>query len=110
MGRGYGVSSGGSELSGAVVFLEFPLVITIMFVRAGLTSIVVGNHLLMGRKRFPVRSLFHRVVAGRLTHVTIPLFFFVSKFLFFCRASFSVGVCGRGLGGHIEALLIPCLF
>ena len=64
----------------------------------------------MDESQFPVYNVIRHIVTDEIEKIAIPLFFFISGFLFFYRSEFSFATYGLKLKRRIRTLLIPYLF
>lgn len=90
------------------MFLRFPLIVAVVFIHTILTD--VNGTLLVEEGRFLVHDVVRHIVSGELAAIAVPLFFFISGFLFFYRSEFSLAVYGMKLKKRIRTLLVPYLF
>ncbi len=97
-------------LSKTIMFLRFPLIVAVVFIHTNLTDVMINGTLLVDEGQFPIHDLFRHVVTNELARIAVPLFFFISGFLFFYRSDFSFAVYGMKLKKRIRTLLIPYLF
>lgn len=92
--------------SEAIDFLRFPLIVGVVFIHNGV-PIAFGGEITADAPLFHIVSeLFSQVIAS----VAVPLFFFISGFLFFYRTDFSAQVYKVKLKRRVRSLLIPYLF
>lgn len=92
------------------MFLRFPLIVAVVFIHTNLAGVMIGGTLLVEEGQFLVYDVFRHIVTGELARIAVPLFFFISGFLFFYRSEFSLAVYGMKLKKRIRTLLIPYLF
>lgn len=97
-------------LSKTIMFLRFPLIVAVVFIHTNLTDVMINGTLLADEGQFPVHDVFRHVVTNELARIAVPLFFFISCFLFFYRSDFSFAVYGMKLKKRIRTLLVPYLF
>lgn len=97
-------------LSKTIMFLRFPLIVAVVFIHTNLTDVMINGTLLADEGQFPVHDVFRHVVTDELARIAVPLFFFISGFLFFYRSDFSFAVYGMKLKKRIRTLLVPYLF
>lgn len=97
-------------LSKTIMFLRFPLIVAVVFIHTNLTNVMINGTLLADEGQFPVHDVFRHVVTDELARIAVPLFFFISGFLFFYRSEFSFAVYGMKLKKRIRTLLVPYLF
>lgn len=92
--------------SEAINFLRFPLIVGVVFIH-NYSPIAFGGEVMVDAPFFHVFSELFSQVIGR---VVVPLFFFISGFLFFYRTNFNAQVYTTKLKKRIRSLLIPYLF
>ncbi len=103
--------------SKTISFLRFPLIVMVLFIHTSLLDTEIGGTSVIQEGQYPVFEFVAHLVGGNVARVRIPLFFFISGFLFFSRADFSgvryspspafyLGKFRR----RINTLLIPYLF
>lgn len=97
-------------LSKTITFLRFPLIVAVVFIHTNLTDVIINGTLLVEEGQFPVHDVFRHIVTAELARIAVPLFFFISGFLFFYRSEFSLAVYGMKLKKRIRTLLVPYLF
>lgn len=103
--------SNDDRLSKTIMFLRFPLIIAVVFIHTNLTNVKKNNGvLLVDEGQFPIHDLFRHVISNELARIAVPLFFFISGFLFFYRTNFSMVVYGQKLKKRVRTLLVPYIF
>ena len=93
--------------SKVIDFLRFPMIVSIVLLHAFLESI---KGLDIPANGIPVYHFLSFFISRVLVSVAVPLFFFISGYLFFYRVSFSLAVYGKKLRARVRTLLIPYLF
>ncbi len=98
------------HLSQTIQCLRFPLMVAVVFIHANFIRVTLQGQAVVQEGMYPVydflRLLFSREVAG----MAVPLFFFMSGFLFFYQTTFSASVYLRKLKTRAKTLLLPYLF
>ncbi len=91
------------DRSKVIAFLRFPLIVGIVLIHANLTGKQAEQATI-----YPLVShLFSEIIGSAM----VPLFFFISGFLFFYKVSrFTSGVYAQKLRRRLKSLLIPYLF
>lgn len=102
--------SNDDRLSKTILFLRFPLIIAVVFIHTNLTDVMINGTLLVDEGQFPIHDLFRHVITSELARIAVPLFFFISGFLFFYRTDFSMVVYGQKLKKRARTLLVPYIF
>lgn len=97
-------------LSKTIMFLRFPLIVAVVFIHTGLDGVMINGTLLVNEGQFPIYSLLNRIITKELACIAVPLFFFISGFLFFYRSDFSIEAYGKKLKKRVRTLLIPYVF
>ena len=97
-------------LSKTITLLRFPLIVAVVFIHTNLTDVMIDGTLLVEEGQFPVHDVFRHIVTDELAKIAVPLFFFISGFLFFYRSEFSLAVYGMKLKKRVRTLLVPYLF
>lgn len=97
-------------LSKTIMFLRFPLIVAVVFIHTNLTDVMINGTLLADEGQFPVHDVFRHVMTNELARIAVPLFFFISGFLFFYRSEFSFAFYEIKLKKRIRTLLVPYLF
>lgn len=99
-----------TTLSKTIMFLRFPLIVAVVFIHTGLEGIMINGTLLVNEGQFPIYGLLHHILTNELARIAIPLFFFISGFLFFYHSDFSLETYGQKLKKRARTLLIPYIF
>ena len=69
--------------SKTIKFLRFPLIIGIVFIHTNLAEVNIGGQLWAAKGQFPIHDIFRYIVSEELARIAVPLFYFMSGFLFF---------------------------
>ena len=96
--------------SKTINLLRFPLIVGVVFIH-NYSPIVIINDVEFGNADYlfiyhTISKLFSQVVAG----ICVPLFFFISGFLFFRGVNFDKNIYFSKLKSRTKSLLIPYLF
>lgn len=97
-------------LSKTITFLRFPLIIAVVFIHTGLDRVNIGGKILVSKGQFPLHDMLNQLVSQELARIAVPLFFFMSGFLFFRQSEFSLSAYKTKLKKRIRTLLIPYVF
>lgn len=97
-------------LSKTITFLRFPLIAAVVFIHTNLTNVRINKVLLVEIGQFPLHDILHHVMTDELARIAVPLFFFISGFLFFYRTEFSFSMYGAKLKKRFSTLLVPYVF
>lgn len=89
-------------LSQTIAFLRFPLIVAVVLIHTepGVPAGIVGNGVYL-----LVRNLISEVVSA----VAVPLFFFISGYLFYANGRFGIKAYGDKMKKRVHTLLIPYL-
>ena len=97
-----------SVLSNTIDFLRFPLIIAVVFIHCDPASMVIGGKELVEKNTYPIYSLLRWIVSEEVAKIAVPLFFFISGFLFFYRSpSLTISDYVKKLKKRARTLLIP---
>lgn len=97
-------------LSKTIMFLRLPLIVAVVFIHTNLGDVMIDGVLLADEEHFPIYGLLRHIITNELARIAVPLFFFISGFLFFYHSDFSFKTYGQKLKKRIRTLLIPYLF
>ncbi len=97
-------------LSKTITFLRFPMIVAVIFIHTNLGGVVINGTQLAQAGQYRTYALLHHAITDEVARIAVPLFFFISGFLFFYRSDFSLKTYGRKLKKRIRTLLIPYLF
>lgn len=96
--------------SEALDFLRFPMIVAVVFIHNDSSTITIQGVEVGSNSYMPLfyvsSTLFSQVIAS----IAVPLFFFMSGFLFFLCAKFNKGVYFNKIKSRFRTLLIPYLF
>ncbi len=88
------------SLSQTIDYVRFPLIVLIIFIHTGIEPFSAE----LGYTRF---NYLRHFVTDELACLGVPLFFFISGFLFFYNCEFSGEVYRKKLKSRVKSLLIP---
>lgn len=97
-------------LSQTILFLRFPLIVGVVFVHNNLSDVIIRGISLVEDGQFPLYEIIFHILSDELARIAVPLFFFISGFLFFYRTDFSSAVYVVKLKKRVRTLLVPYLF
>lgn len=106
-------SSGGNDalLSKVIEYLRFPLIVGVVFIHNFSSAITVGGVEIGATGDLPMFYYVSNLFSQVLARVAVPLFFFISGFLFFYKVeNFNTPVYLSKLRKRFKTLLIPYLF
>lgn len=100
-----------SLISRTITFLRFPLIIAVVFIHTPLNEVMVNGISLVKEGMFPIYDLIFQIISKEIAAIAVPLFFFISGFLFFYKVnSFTTKVYFTKLQKRVKTLLIPYIF
>lgn len=103
------LSNNDTTLSKTIMFLRFPLIIAVVFIHTN-NQIFIKDSLLAHENQFPTYNLIHHIITNELSQIAVPLFFFISGFLFFYHSDFNMEAYTHKLKKRFRTLLIPYIF
>ncbi len=112
MGKDYHFKMPGEELQSKTIdFLRFPLIVGVVFIHTNFADIVIPGAKQFSLAHYPVFSHIFFLFSNIIFEVCVPLFFFISGFLFFYKTTdFSKAVYLQKLKNRLSSLLIPYVF
>lgn len=96
-------------LSRTISFLRFPLIVAVVMIHADLSQMILNGTSVVDEGAFPLFKTLAHVFSYELPGTAVPMFFFISGFLFFYRSGFSWRIYGTKLKRRARSLLIPYL-
>lgn len=96
--------------SRTISYLRFPLIVAVVLIHTRLDHVVINGRLLTEASCFPLFETCQHIVSSEIARIAVPLFYFISGYLFFCKSAFSPSVYFQKLKKRIHTLLIPYLF
>ena len=103
-------SNDDTMLSKTITFLRFPLIVAVVLIHTQPHDVTINGTLLASEEQFPIYALLWHIVSDELARIAVPLFFFISGFLFFYHTDFSLRAYGQKLKTRARTLLVPYLF
>lgn len=97
-------------LSKTITLLRFPMIVAVIFIHINLGGVIIDGAQPAQVGQFQTYTLLYHAITDELTRIAVPLFFFISGFLFFYRSDFSLKVYGQKLKKRIRTLLVPYMF
>lgn len=112
MGKDYHFKMSAEELQSKVIdFLRFPLIVGVVFIHTDFSDIVMAGVKQISFVNYPVFSRIFFLFSRVIFEACVPLFFFISGFLFFYKTEgFSREVYLKKLKNRIRSLLVPYIF
>lgn len=98
-------------LSKTILFLRFPLIIAVIYIHTQLNETVIDGIALTKEYQFPIHDLLFHIITNEIAQIAVPLFFFISGFLFFYKTIiFNRKEYAKKLKKRFKSLLIPYIF
>lgn len=94
--------------SKTVTFLRFPMMVCVVLIHAHITEVIVNGVNLTEAGNLKVYQVLSNFISEVFASISVPLFFFISGFLFFQK--FSLSVYFSKLKKRIRTIFIPYLF
>jgi Fucose 4-O-acetylase and related acetyltransferases len=112
MGKDYHFKMSAEELQSKVIdFLRFPLIVGVVFIHTDFSDIVMAGVKQISFVNYPVFSRIFFLFSRVIFEACVPLFFFISGFLFFYKTEgFSKKNYLHKLKNRIRSLLVPYIF
>lgn len=95
-------------LSKTISWLRFPLIVGVVFIHNEMTHINIQGEILEFKDVYWYTGL-NTFFSNVLPRISVPLFFFISGFLFFYRSDFNKETYKRKLKSRVKTLLVPYL-
>lgn len=96
-----------TTLSKTISFLRLPLIIGVVLIHIDFSGLVFNGNPAMGEGQFTGYRILRQLVSNEFARIAVPLFFFISGFLFFFRTDFTRDAYVRKLKKRISSMLIP---
>lgn len=98
----------GSLLSKTISYLRFPLIVGVVFIHSNILILNVQGAFIR-YDRWPVVAFVINLFSSVFADFCVPLFFFISGFLFFYNSDFSKKIYLTKLNKRVKTLLVPYL-
>lgn len=97
-----------SLLSRTISYLRFPLIVGVVFIHSNMLVVnIQGN--LVRYDQWPVVKFVMTLFSSVFADISVPLFFFISGFLFFYNTEFSKAAYINKIKKRFKTLLVPYL-
>ncbi|ADV44273.1 acyltransferase family protein [Bacteroides helcogenes] len=97
--------------SQTISFLRFPLIVGVVLIHSHFNEVVINGVDFMKSDNFPVYTTISYLFSSILSAIAVPLFFFISGFLFFYKTtSFTGQVYLQKLKKRVQTILVPYIF
>lgn len=97
--------------SNTITAIRFPLIVAVVLLHTYIIDRPIGGTVFVPAGEYPAFDLFEHLYRGELGNVAVPLYFFISGFLFFYGLkNFDWGKLRKKLGRRVHSLVIPFFF
>lgn len=96
--------------SQTITALRFPLIVAVVMLHTYIVDKPIGGYIYVKGGQFPIFDLIEHVFRVEIANMAVPLFFFISGYLFFSGTSFSKKVYQEKLKRRFYSLFIPYIF
>lgn len=97
--------------SKTISFLRFPLIVGVVLIHTNLCDIVIGGKPMFDPASYPVSEAIRYFCSNVLSRLAVPLFFFISGFLFFYKTTdFNWATYINKLQKRSRTILMPYIF
>ena len=94
--------------SQTIAVLRFPLIVAVVLLHTYIIDRPIGGTIYVAHGQYPVFELFAHIYQSEFGNMSVPLFFFISGFLFFSGMDkFSWRIIGKKLKKRVHSLFIP---
>lgn len=94
--------------SRTIAFLRFPLIVGVVLIHTYFKEVVIDGKDLMEGGNFPIYSNIAYYLSQVLASIAVPLFFFISGYLFFYRTKdFPLGTYKQKMRKRARTILLP---
>ena len=97
-------------LSKIIDFLRFPLIVGVVFIHNYNSTILVEGKELGNTSFMPIYNITSNLFSQVIGCLSVPVFFFISGFLFFWHTKFNYNVYKTKINKRIQTLVIPYIF
>lgn len=98
-----------SLTSKVISFLRLPLIIAVVFIHSSPHAVKIGGTLLVDMSDLGIYGIISTLLSQRIARIAVPLFFFISGYLFFGKGPFSESVYIKKLKKRSRTILLPYL-
>lgn len=96
-----------SLTSKVISFLRFPLIIGVVFIHSVPHAVKLGGTSMVDMADFGIYNIVNILISQRIARIAVPLFFFISGYLFFNKGSFSKSAYLDKLKKRSKTILLP---
>ena len=108
--KSYDCAAVGRLQSQTISLLRFPLIVAVVMIHSGLDDVVVRGVNVTSAVDCPVYRFMETLFVNGFARIAVPLFFFISGFLFFHNGMFTAGVYKEKLKKRFCSLFVPYVF
>lgn len=98
------------DTSQVISLLRFPLCAAVVMLHTYLIDKPIGGVVYVTKNQFPIFDYIEHIIRVEIANMAVPLFFFISGFLFFCGKAFTPKVFIDKLKKRFHSLFIPYVF
>lgn len=102
------VNMNDSLLSKTISYLRFPLIVGVVFIHSNILVMNIQGAVIR-YDRWPIVAFVINLFSSVFADICVPLFFFISGFLFFYNSDFSKKIYLTKLKKRVKTLLVPYL-
>ena len=100
--------SGDSLQSKVISFLRFPLIVAVVLIHTEPHSVITGSNEVVGTQHYGIYNMIFMLISNIFANVAVPLFFFISGFLFFNKGGyFTLPTYLKKIRKRAKSLLVP---
>lgn len=96
--------------SQTITALRFPLIVAVVMLHTYIIDKPIAGHIYVKGGQFPIFDLIEHLFRVEIANMAVPLFFFISGYLFFGDISFSKKTYQDKLKRRFFSLFIPYIF
>ena len=97
-------------LQETISFLRFPLIVAVVLIHCNFGGVSVGGTSIASSDSHPAYTFIRALFVEGIAAMAVPVFFFISGFLFFYKTDFSPNAYRHKLARRCRSLLIPYIF
>ncbi len=96
-------------LSTTISYLRFPLIVGVIFKHNRMSTVEIQNLRINYADQWPWTNYIFNFLSDVLPMISVPLFFFISGFLFFYKIDFNKYIYKKKVQNRVKTLLVPYL-
>lgn len=95
-------------LSNTISYLRFPLIFAVLIIHTYITDQPsIGGQVLIPSGSLPVFDTYEYIIRMCIAELAVPVFFFISGFLFFYKVDFDIETYRAKMKRRIRSLVVP---